>query len=91
MYLKAYTILDTKTGIYNSPIFLHSDGAAVRMFLDVASSPGNDVSNHPGDYVLYSIGGYDTSTGMLHPGEFVNLGVAAALLGKISTPAVEAV
>lgn len=89
MFLKAYTILDVKTGIYNQPIFLHSDGAAVRMFLDVASNPGNDVSNHPGDYVLYCIGGYDTSTGMLLAGEFVNLGIAAALLGKNSAPAIE--
>lgn len=82
MFLKAYTLLDIKTGIYHNPIFLASDGAALRMVLDIAVSPGNDISAHPEDYHLYCMGGFDTSTGLLHPGEFVSLGVIASLLPR---------
>lgn len=67
MILHAYTIYDRKALQYHQPFFAVADGAAVRMFSDIANDSNTSVGRHPGDYVLYRCGAYDDSNGQLHP------------------------
>lgn len=63
----AYTIYDRKALVYSPPFFAVADGAAVRMFQDLVSDTGTQVGRHPGDFVLYRCGGYDSASGQLLP------------------------
>lgn len=67
MIHKAYTIYDRKALIYSPPFFAVADGAAVRMFQDLAGDTGTQVGRHPADFVLYRCGGYDDGNGSLLP------------------------
>jgi len=86
MFLKAYTILDTKTGAYSQPWFFASDGAAVRAIIDLGNDVSTLVGKHPADFVFYSIGGFDDATGMLQPLEVFSFGSVQSL---ITRPAVQ--
>lgn len=80
MFLKAYTFLDSKTGVHSQPMFFASDGAAVRAALDLGSDPSTIIGKFPADFVLYYIGGFDDATGMLQPLEMFSFGSVASLL-----------
>lgn len=67
MIINAYTIYDRKALTYSPPFFSVADGAAVRMFQDLAGDTGTQVGRHPGDFVLYRCGGYDDASGSLLP------------------------
>lgn len=67
MIHNAYTVYDRKALIYSPPFFAVADGAAVRMFQDLAGDTNTQVGRHPGDFVLYRCGGYDDSNGSLLP------------------------
>jgi len=90
MFLKAYTILDTKTGIYSQPWFFASDGAAVRAIIDLGHDQNTMVGKHPADYVFYGIGGFDDSTGMLQPLEVYSFGSVQSLIARPSVAQIEA-
>lgn len=63
MKLQIYTIRDTKTEIYNTPlIFAVTHGEAERNFRDLANDQQGRVSKHPEDYDLYYLGVYDDQT-----------------------------
>lgn len=64
MILKAYSIYDNKALSYNAPWFTHTDGAAVRSLRDLVNEPNNNVSRHPGDFVMYCVGEFDDQTGI---------------------------
>jgi len=63
MKLNAYTIFDLKALQYHPPFFASTDGSAVRSLADMANDPATTIGRHPSDYVLYSCGTYDDSTG----------------------------
>jgi len=63
MKLNAYSVFDNKALAYNVPFFVSTDGAAVRMFADLANDAQSAISRHPGDYILYRVGSYDDQTG----------------------------
>jgi hypothetical protein len=72
MYLHICSIFDSATQAYGRPIAVPSRGLAVRSFSDEVNRPGadNTMHNHPDDFELHAIGGFDDSTGMLtsiHP------------------------
>ena len=67
MILNAYTIFDTKSLVFNTPFFTHTDGAATRMCADLVGDTNTSVGRHPADYVLYQIGTYDDHLGKLTP------------------------
>lgn len=67
MQLKAYSIYDNKALIYHAPFFTHTDGAAVRMFSDLANDPNTSVGRHPSDYSLWCIGIFDDQKASLTP------------------------
>lgn len=56
MNLNAYTVFDNKALTYSPPFFVNTDGAAVRMFADLANDMGTQVGRHPGDFSLFCVG-----------------------------------
>jgi len=58
MLLNAYTVFDNKALVYSPPFFQNTDGAAIRMFRDLANDPNTSVGRHPGDYSLFQIGNF---------------------------------
>jgi hypothetical protein len=59
MKLFIYSIYDTAAGIYNRPMFCHSDGQALRIFEDISNDKEHEVGRHPKDYSLWRIGVYN--------------------------------
>ncbi len=60
-----YSIYDTAAALYMRPIFVQSDGQAVRLFSDLACDAESEVGKHPEDYTLIRLGIYDDTTGNL--------------------------
>ncbi|UDN67749.1 nonstructural protein [robinz microvirus RP_107] len=67
MVLHGYSIFDRKAMVYHAPFFAVSDGSASRSVADLASDTNTTVGRHPGDYVLYRVGGWDDAAGILLP------------------------
>lgn len=79
---KVYAVQDAKSGMFNAPIFLLSDGEALRAFMD-ACREGSDslLSKYPEDFNLFFIGTYDENEGILKGEVPFHLGNGAVLLG----------
>ena len=69
MKLNVYSVYDKAVQAYGRPIFLQTDGAAQRMFGDIACDAEHEVNAHPTDYALFRIGEFDDNTGQLVPCE----------------------
>jgi hypothetical protein len=67
MKFLAFSIFDKAAENFNTPMFLAAKGQAIRAFDDQANSPDSMIYKHPTDYVLYHIGEYDDSNGLLTP------------------------
>lgn len=80
MITGAYSLYDTKAGIFNTPWFCISRGVAIRMVMDLVSDPQTTINRHPDDYTLFEIGTFDDSNGVLTSSAPVNLGVAASFV-----------
>jgi len=63
----AYTILDTKSKVYNQPHFLINDAVAIRQFGLVVNDKESIISKYPEDFRLYRVGSFDLSTGKITP------------------------
>lgn len=63
MIKKAFSIHDTKSGIYNSPFYAHTIGEAERMFKELTLDEKTQVSKHPEDFDLFHVGEYDDNSG----------------------------
>lgn len=84
MKLNAYCIYDTATAAYMRPVFMQSDGQAIRTFIDIATSADSDIGKHPEDYSLVRIGIWWDSTryDMYYP-VLAHLGEQAVLSGEL--------
>ena len=69
MIFNVYACYDSAVGAYGRPFVLLSDGQAKRNILDAALHEGTEINQHPEDFVLFSIGGYDDSNAQLIPHE----------------------
>lgn len=77
MITKAFSVYDSKALCYGVPFFMPSVGAAVRAFADLSCDPQSLVNRHPADFVLYCIGSFDDSHGVLsviNPFEMLGIG-----------------
>lgn len=65
MNLKIYAVRDNATEQFGNPMFMVSNGQALRSFTDEVNNKEstNLLHKHPEDYELYEIGEYDTDTG----------------------------
>lgn len=62
MKLTIYSIYDTATAAYVKPIFLQSDGQAIRLFTDATVAADSEIAKHPEDYSLVRLGIWDDQT-----------------------------
>lgn len=83
MFLKAYTFLDTKTGLHSSPFFVNHEQAALRAAAQVGLDPATHLGQYPADFVLMRIGEFDDNTATLYSAAAVNLGTVAALVAQL--------
>lgn len=64
MIHKIVAILDRKAEAFLKPIFVQSDGSAVRSFTDAVNDPSTEFSKHPEDYSMWSLGEFNDATGV---------------------------
>jgi len=66
MKMFIYCVRDRATDQYGTPMFLISNGQAIRSFSDEVNraEKENSLYQHPDDYDLYLMGAYETQTGM---------------------------
>lgn len=64
MIYPVYSIRDAATG-FMTPSVDMNDASAKRNFEHAVMNSASLMNSHPGDYVLYRIGQFDTETGVL--------------------------
>lgn len=69
MITKAFSVYDGKAKTFSVPFFKLTVGMALRDFEDLVNHPETMVNRHPEDFVLYEVGNFDDSNGML---EFIS-------------------
>ena len=67
MTQKAFSIRDSKAGVFNTPFFQKSIGEAERSFDKLTKDSSSMVYQYPDDYDLYYIGEYDDQSGNIKP------------------------
>lgn len=80
MMMNAYSIYDSKVGQYGLPFFSHHHALALRIVVEAANDDNTNLSKYPNDYVLFCIGTYDDTNGVLQPNPPENLGVVGAIV-----------
>jgi hypothetical protein len=63
MILNAYSIKDIKVGEFNTPIYVHNEKVALRLFAQDVHNPNSPLSKFPADYELWFVGEFHTETG----------------------------
>lgn len=74
---KIYTVQDSKAETCLKPMFLKSNGEAIRLFENEvnAAEKSTMLAKYPADYTLFAIGEYDERSGMITPYDAkINLG-----------------
>jgi hypothetical protein len=62
MQLQIFSIYDVKAKVYCRPILVHSEGAMLRNFGDMANDVTDTIGKHPEDYILFKTGTWDDNT-----------------------------
>ena len=60
-----FSIYDTATETFMTPIFCKTEAEALRVFNDAANNPDNPIGAHPADYHLYQVGEFTDHNGDL--------------------------
>lgn len=80
MKLKAFSLLDTKTGQFNAPFFMSHVGQAIRAIADLGQDKNTIVGRHPADFALMELGTFDDDTGHLVAVNPINHGLVVSFL-----------
>lgn len=80
MIVKAFCLLDIKTGIFNTPFFMAHTGQAIRACIDLGQDMNTTVARHPADFMLCEIGVFDDQSGLVDPRPPLQLGTVASFL-----------
>lgn len=66
MKLLIFVVRDRASDAFGNPMFLVSTGQAIRSFTDEVNRSGTDnmMFMHPDDFDLYSLGEFDTDSGL---------------------------
>lgn len=59
------SVYDAKAEVYGQPMFLRTNGEAIRSFVQEVNREESMLHAHPEDYTLFLIGHYDEETGEL--------------------------
>lgn len=65
MKVYCYSIYDIKSGVYSNPFYAPTHGAAIRTVQDAANDMNTSLARHPADFILYCVGSFETSDGIL--------------------------
>lgn len=82
MFLKAYCLLDQKTGIYSQPFFFVHNGLALRAATEMGYDQNTQVGRYPYDFRLVRVGEFDDSVGLLLSVAHEDLGTIGSLLAS---------
>lgn len=63
MLRKAYSIYDSKTGVYSTPFYALTKGEAIRSFTDSCNDNKTMLFRYPDDYTLFEVGEFDDLKG----------------------------
>lgn len=80
MQLKAFSLLDMKTGIFNTPFFMSHVGQAIRAVTDLGQDKNTTPGRYPTDFALYEVGLWDDQTAQLTTIAPIGHGTVAAFL-----------
>jgi len=64
--LKMFSPFDSKLQVWMNPMFYLHTGQAERMWTDLVNDGQSLPSKHPEDFVLYQVGEFDDTTGMIN-------------------------
>lgn len=67
MKFKVFSVYDSKAEAFGTPIFFAAKGQATRAFDDQCNKPDSPMCMHPGDFTLFEIAEFDSSTGQITP------------------------
>lgn len=67
--MQVFAIYDAKVGAFGHPIFVRSEGEAVRSFTTVVRQPGSQIHEFPQDFALYALGSFDEKEGLFNCGQ----------------------
>ncbi len=81
---RAFSIFDQKAKAYMTPFFMGEVGMATRTFTDMVNSPDHMIAKHPEDYVLFEVGQFDDTTGLLSAYDGPELVVTALQVCNVS-------
>jgi len=84
MQFNAYSLLDTKSGLYSAPWFSNHDATAFRQVAELAGDRNSTVGRYPADFVLYRVGLFNDNTADLSSIVPVNLGSVSALFAAMT-------
>lgn len=65
--LNAYSLFDVKALTYSPPFYLGQDAAARRAFEELVNDANTLPGRHPTDFILYCVGTFNDTTGLLEP------------------------
>lgn len=70
MKFQLFAVRDRATDQFGTPMALVSSGQAIRSFTDEVNrnEPNNQLYQHPSDFDLYSLGTFDSDSGMFDTG-----------------------
>jgi len=84
MELQLFTVYDSAAGMYLEPFFAPSAEAAIRGFRQAVNTENHSFNSFPEDFTLFSLGSFDSRTGMVVPHSPVSLGVAITFVERLS-------
>lgn len=76
------SVYDSAANMWLDPFMAPTIEFAIRGFRQAVNTEGHQFALFPDDYTLFSVGGFDPSTGKLLPQEPVSLGVAVTFVDR---------
>lgn len=76
MIHKVVAIYDRKAEAFLKPVFVQSNGAALRSFGDAVNNPETEFSKHPEDYTMFALGEWNDGSGVYTNEDPIEIGKA---------------
>lgn len=80
-----FSVRDSASELFGQPFYVPSRGVAMRSFADEVNRQAvdNALNQHPEDFILFELGSFDESTGVLEPCQPVQVSRAKDLFLKV--------
>lgn len=78
MQKSLFSVYDVKSTIFSSPFISVNAATAIRAFAHAVNDPSTEIFQYPADYILYEVGSFDDTSGVVSPlSERIYLGTAS--------------